>query len=72
MNADRSSCPTLTGLNNYEIWKLCITLKLHRKKVLGITLGTDTKPRPVSNIITLPGGMISTIISGLDSEEVQK
>ena len=43
-SSDSTTCPTLTGPNNYKIWKLQITVKLQREKVLGIALGTDSKP----------------------------
>ena len=34
----------LTGPNNYEIWKVCISAKLQAEKVFGITIGTNQKP----------------------------
>ncbi|KIJ10562.1 hypothetical protein PAXINDRAFT_39181, partial [Paxillus involutus ATCC 200175] len=41
----------LTGPNNYEIWKVRISAKLHVEKVFGVVSGTDIKPAP-STLIT--------------------
>ncbi|KIK80415.1 hypothetical protein PAXRUDRAFT_158772, partial [Paxillus rubicundulus Ve08.2h10] len=41
-SADTPTCLTLIGPSNFQIWKLQITAKLQREKVLGVTLGTDT------------------------------
>ena len=35
---------TLIGPNNYEIWKVRISAKLHAEKVFGIVSGTDIMP----------------------------
>ncbi|KIJ20744.1 hypothetical protein PAXINDRAFT_33835, partial [Paxillus involutus ATCC 200175] len=41
----------LTGPNNYEIWKVCISAKLCIEKVFDVVSGTDIKPAP-STLIT--------------------
>ncbi|KIK73776.1 hypothetical protein PAXRUDRAFT_177503, partial [Paxillus rubicundulus Ve08.2h10] len=41
-STDTPTCPTLIGPSNFQIWKLWITVKLQREKVLGMALGTDT------------------------------
>ncbi|KIK72116.1 hypothetical protein PAXRUDRAFT_22380 [Paxillus rubicundulus Ve08.2h10] len=41
-SADTPTCPTLIGPSNFQIWKLQITAKHLREKVLGVALGTDT------------------------------
>ncbi|KIK77968.1 hypothetical protein PAXRUDRAFT_165257, partial [Paxillus rubicundulus Ve08.2h10] len=41
-SADTPTCLTLIGPSNFQIWKLQITVKLQREKVLGVALGTDT------------------------------
>jgi hypothetical protein len=51
-----ATCPVLTGPNNYQIWKICISVELHKQKVLGTVTGIDTCPT---------GGK-------LDLEEIQK
>ncbi|KIK76527.1 hypothetical protein PAXRUDRAFT_169665, partial [Paxillus rubicundulus Ve08.2h10] len=43
-SAETPTCPTLIGPSNFQIWKLQITVKLWREKVLGVALGTDTCP----------------------------
>ena len=71
-NSDGTMCPTLMGLNNYEIWKLRITVKLRREKVLGIVLGTDAKPGAVPGSTTsATGATVSTIVAP-DPEDVWK
>ena len=71
-NSDGTTCPTLTRPNNYEIWKLWITVKLRREMVLGIVLGTNAKPRAVPGSTTsTTGATISTIVT-LDPEDVWK
>ena len=42
---------TLTGPNNYEIWKVHISAKLRPEKVFGVVLGTDIMP-VVSTLVT--------------------
>ena len=42
---------TLTGPNNYEIWKVRILAKLHTKKVFDVVSGTDIMP-VVSTLVT--------------------
>ena len=42
---------TLTGPNNYEIWKVRISAKLRAEKVFGIVSGTDIKP-VISTLVT--------------------
>ncbi|KAG6808409.1 hypothetical protein H0H87_008812 [Tephrocybe sp. NHM501043] len=32
-NLETASCPTLTGPENFQIWKICITAKLRQEKV---------------------------------------
>ena len=46
MSPSDTICPedTLTGPNNYKIWKVHISAKLQAEKVFGITIGTDQKP----------------------------
>ncbi|KIK75279.1 hypothetical protein PAXRUDRAFT_173277, partial [Paxillus rubicundulus Ve08.2h10] len=51
-STDTPTCPTLIGPSNFQIWKLQITAKLWREKVLGMALGTDTCP---STSPSLPG-----------------
>ena len=71
-NSDGTTCPTLTGPNNYEIWKLRITVKLCREKVLGIVLGTDAKPGAVPGSSTsATRATVSTIVTP-DPEDVRK
>ena len=71
-NSDGTTCPTLTGPNNYEIWKLWSTVKLRREKVLGIVLGTDAKPGAVPGSTTsATGATVSTIVAP-DPEDVRK
>ena len=71
-NSDGTMCPTLTGPNNYEIWKIQITVKLHREKVLGIVLGTDAKPGAVPGSTTsATRATISTIVTP-DPKDVRK
>ncbi|KIK76396.1 hypothetical protein PAXRUDRAFT_170101, partial [Paxillus rubicundulus Ve08.2h10] len=43
-SANTPTCPTLISPSNFQIWKLQITAKLQREKVLGVALGTDTCP----------------------------
>ncbi|KIJ08563.1 hypothetical protein PAXINDRAFT_36089, partial [Paxillus involutus ATCC 200175] len=43
-STDSPTCPTLVGPSNFQIWKLRITAKLRREKVLGVALGTDLYP----------------------------
>ncbi|KIK91560.1 hypothetical protein PAXRUDRAFT_102425, partial [Paxillus rubicundulus Ve08.2h10] len=43
-SADTPTCLTLIGPSNFQIWKLRITVKLWREKVLSMALGTDTCP----------------------------
>ena len=43
---------TLTGPNNYEIWKVHILAKLWAEKVFGVTIGTEQKPVLRSSSIT--------------------
>ncbi|KIK78249.1 hypothetical protein PAXRUDRAFT_52090, partial [Paxillus rubicundulus Ve08.2h10] len=43
-SADTPTWPTLIGPSNFQIWKLQITVKFWREKVLGMALGTDTCP----------------------------
>ena len=43
---------TLTGPNNYEIWKVHISAKLWAEKVFGITIGTNQKPILGSSSVT--------------------
>ena len=40
-SSDAVTCPTLTGLANFEIWELQITSKLHWEKVLSAALDTN-------------------------------
>ena len=42
---------TLTGPNNYEIWKVHILAKLHTEKVFGVVSGTDIMPG-MSTLVT--------------------
>ena len=42
---------TLTGPNNYEIWKVWISAKLWAEKAFGIVSGTDIKP-VISTLVT--------------------
>ena len=46
MSLSDTICPedTLTGPNNYEIWKVHISATLWAEKVFGITIGTDQTP----------------------------
>ena len=46
MSPSDTICPedTLTGPNNYEIWKVHISAKLWAEKVFGVTIGTNQKP----------------------------
>ncbi|KIK77059.1 hypothetical protein PAXRUDRAFT_145218 [Paxillus rubicundulus Ve08.2h10] len=41
-STDTPTCPTLIRPSDFKIWKLQITAKLQREKVLGMALGTDT------------------------------
>ncbi|KIK77046.1 hypothetical protein PAXRUDRAFT_168012, partial [Paxillus rubicundulus Ve08.2h10] len=41
-SADTPTCLTLISPSNFQSWKLWITAKLQREKVLGMALGTDT------------------------------
>ncbi|KIK74161.1 hypothetical protein PAXRUDRAFT_176507, partial [Paxillus rubicundulus Ve08.2h10] len=41
-SADTHTCPPLISPSNFQIWKLQITEKLQREKVIGVALGTDT------------------------------
>ncbi|KIK71797.1 hypothetical protein PAXRUDRAFT_181826, partial [Paxillus rubicundulus Ve08.2h10] len=67
-SADTPTCPTLIGPSNFQIWKLRITVKLQREKVLGMALGTDT-----CLITSLSIQARSPTISGTaTAEEVQK
>ncbi|EGN93382.1 hypothetical protein SERLA73DRAFT_78689 [Serpula lacrymans var. lacrymans S7.3] len=43
---DTSTCPVLTGPNNFQIWKLWIISKLRREKVLRVVTGEELKPSP--------------------------
>ncbi|KIK82198.1 hypothetical protein PAXRUDRAFT_154299 [Paxillus rubicundulus Ve08.2h10] len=43
-SADTPTCLTLIGPSNFQIWKLQITAKLWREKVLVMAMGTDTCP----------------------------
>ncbi|KIK74570.1 hypothetical protein PAXRUDRAFT_175326 [Paxillus rubicundulus Ve08.2h10] len=43
-STDTPTCMTLISPSNFQIWKLQITAKLQREKVLGVALGTDTCP----------------------------
>ena len=54
MSLSGTICPegTLTGPNNYEIWKVCISAKLRAEKVFGVTIGTNQKPILSSSSVT--------------------
>ncbi|EGO28660.1 hypothetical protein SERLADRAFT_434574 [Serpula lacrymans var. lacrymans S7.9] len=41
-----STCPVLTGPNNFQIWKLKIISKLRQEKVLRVVTGEELKPSP--------------------------
>ena len=71
-NSDGTACPTLTRPNNYEIWKLRITVKLRREKVLGTVLGTDAKPGALPGSTTSATKTTVTTIVAPDPEEVRK
>ncbi|KIK87697.1 hypothetical protein PAXRUDRAFT_152351, partial [Paxillus rubicundulus Ve08.2h10] len=73
-SADTPTCLTLIGPSNFQIWKLQITAKLQREKVLGMALGTDTCPITSLSITTaVPVPAISLTISGTaTAEEVWK
>ncbi|KIK77545.1 hypothetical protein PAXRUDRAFT_102454, partial [Paxillus rubicundulus Ve08.2h10] len=76
-STDTPTCPTLIGPSNFQIWKLWITAKLQREKVLGMALGTDTCPITSLSIpgttTTAPVPAISLTISGTaTAEEVQE
>jgi hypothetical protein len=38
------TCPVLTGPNNYQIWKIRISIELHKQKVLGMVTGVYACP----------------------------
>ncbi|KIK75589.1 hypothetical protein PAXRUDRAFT_172364, partial [Paxillus rubicundulus Ve08.2h10] len=76
-SADTPTCLTLIGPSNFQIWKLWITAKLQREKVLGVALGTDTCQITSLSIpgttTAVPVPAISLTISGTaTAEEVWK
>ena len=54
---------TLTGPNNYEIWKVHILAKLCAKKIFGVVSGTDIMP-VMSTLVT-----VSTVWAWLECDE---
>ncbi|KIK82513.1 hypothetical protein PAXRUDRAFT_100877, partial [Paxillus rubicundulus Ve08.2h10] len=71
------TCLTLIGPLNFQIWKLQITAKLQREKVLGVALGTDicliTSLSIPGTTTAVPVPATSLTISGTAmAEEVQK
>ncbi|KIK76321.1 hypothetical protein PAXRUDRAFT_170293 [Paxillus rubicundulus Ve08.2h10] len=54
-STDTTTCLTLISPSNFQIWKLQITAKLQREKVLGVALGTDTFSPSLSGSLTISG-----------------
>ncbi|KIK90438.1 hypothetical protein PAXRUDRAFT_151980, partial [Paxillus rubicundulus Ve08.2h10] len=76
-SADTPTCSTLISPSNFQIWKLRITAKLQKEKVLGMALGTDTCPITSLSIpgttTAVPVPATSPTISGTaTAEEVRK
>ncbi|KIL00782.1 hypothetical protein PAXRUDRAFT_129025 [Paxillus rubicundulus Ve08.2h10] len=68
-SADSPTCLTLVGPSNFQIWKLHITVKLQREKVLG----TDTcLIIPVTSLISPTSSRTLMMSSIATLEEVQK
>ncbi|KIY47113.1 hypothetical protein FISHEDRAFT_7155, partial [Fistulina hepatica ATCC 64428] len=62
-----SSCPVLTGENNFTIWKIRIRAKLASAKVAGVAYGTDTR----ESITTAVAAAAATSISTVGSSTIQ-
>ncbi|KIK73438.1 hypothetical protein PAXRUDRAFT_178428 [Paxillus rubicundulus Ve08.2h10] len=54
-STDTPTCPTLIRPSNFQIWKLWITAKLWREKVLGVALGTDIFSPTLSRTLIISG-----------------
>ncbi|KAF8833847.1 hypothetical protein BDN67DRAFT_992769 [Paxillus ammoniavirescens] len=54
MSPSDTLCPEeiLTGPNNYEIWKVRISAKLHAENFFGVVSGTDIRPVPSTLVTT--------------------
>ncbi|KIK76322.1 hypothetical protein PAXRUDRAFT_170268, partial [Paxillus rubicundulus Ve08.2h10] len=66
-SADTPTCPTLIGPSNFQIWKLQITVKLRREKVLGVVLRTDTCP---ITSLSIPGTTTTAPAHGIIQDSI--
>ncbi|KIY48656.1 hypothetical protein FISHEDRAFT_28510, partial [Fistulina hepatica ATCC 64428] len=66
-SAQSSSCPVLTGENNFTIWKFRIKAKLASAKVAGVAYGMDTR----ESITTAVAATAATSISAVGSSTIQ-
>ncbi|KIY50116.1 hypothetical protein FISHEDRAFT_25212, partial [Fistulina hepatica ATCC 64428] len=55
-----STCPVLTGENNFTIWKIRIRAKLASAKVAGVAYGTDTRETITAAVAAAAATSIST------------
>ncbi|KIY45118.1 hypothetical protein FISHEDRAFT_29274, partial [Fistulina hepatica ATCC 64428] len=58
-SAQSSTCPVLTGENNFTIWKIRIRAKLASAKVAGIAYGTDTRDSITAAVAAATAASIS-------------
>ncbi|KIY52031.1 hypothetical protein FISHEDRAFT_8105, partial [Fistulina hepatica ATCC 64428] len=61
--AQSSTCPVLTGENNFTIWKIRICAKLASAKVAGVTYGTDTHKSITAAVAAATTSSISAVSS---------
>ncbi|KIY46285.1 hypothetical protein FISHEDRAFT_47533 [Fistulina hepatica ATCC 64428] len=73
-SAQSSTCPMLTGENNFIIWKIQIKAKLASAKVAGIAYGADTHESITAAVTAAMTALISTIgsstIQPMDSWDI--
>ncbi|KAG6815463.1 hypothetical protein H0H87_001564, partial [Tephrocybe sp. NHM501043] len=69
-----TTCPTLEGLENFQIWKICITAKLHQEKVWDVIVNpiiTQVAPTqtesPEAPMSTTPSHTSTAISQHVDS-----
>ncbi|KIY49012.1 hypothetical protein FISHEDRAFT_42241, partial [Fistulina hepatica ATCC 64428] len=74
-NTQSSTCPVLTGENNFTIWKIRIKAKLASAKVAGIAYGVDTRESITAAVAAATAASISTagssVIQPTDSWDIR-
>lgn len=67
-NAESTTCPVLTGLDNFHIWKIRITAKLQQEEVWDVVTTSPSSPETSSEALTT---YPSTTIQHTDSWSVR-